>query len=117
MNKHLMLDSGGSRGIPQGMKYSIKFILEIVNPYGGYLHLMYRLKGFSEHETFRVLVNGSPQILTSKNSFDPVDLEGEKYDRDSSFEVMKSSLIPYGNNSVEISVISKIDSFQPNFKS
>lgn len=53
------------RGIPQGLKYSIKQLINIRNPFGGKLLLTFKMKNFSPNEYFRVLINGNRQYMSN----------------------------------------------------
>ena len=67
INHQLNLDSG-QRGIPQGLKFSMKAFLTVTNQYGAWAVITYRMKDFSDNEVFRVLVNGKLQMRANSDS-------------------------------------------------
>ena len=77
------------------------------------------MKGFSENEYFRVLVDGNLQFSSNKNT--PY-LERAKYiekgeDTDESFIWISTETLPFGKNSVEISLLSEVTERDPEFVS
>jgi len=46
VNKNQLIDSSGSKGIPQGLKFSMKSFLNITSVYGGKIQITYRMSGF-----------------------------------------------------------------------
>jgi len=65
------MDSG-RRGIPKGLKFSMKVFLDISSQYGGQATITYKQTGFHEEEYFRVLINGVLQMTSNE------DTEGQK---------------------------------------
>jgi len=87
LSTDMMLDSGGVLGIPQGLKYQMKSYFHISNPNGGKIELEYRIRGISEHEKFRVMVNGD----TYKD--ENTDTENKEND---DFETWESDIVEPG---------------------
>ena len=58
VNSGLNLDSSGERGIPRGLKFSMKAFLNITSQYGGRAIITYKMSDFTSDEYFRILING-----------------------------------------------------------
>jgi len=110
VNKDQMLDSSGQRGIPPGLKYSFKSIIKYENILGGRMQLTFKMTGFTEHEYFRIMINGVVQYSAHTDTVAHPDSKYE--DERDGFMTIRSSLIQYGNNSFEISAISNHESQQ-----
>jgi hypothetical protein len=97
----------------------MKAILNYQNLMGGNIEITYRTKNFHLNEYFRVLVNG--KVQHSSNSDNKPTLRpsrgDSKYSSDEAFLTLRTKTVPYGNNSIEISVLSEFETFDPNFKS
>lgn len=98
-----MLDSG-SRGIPAGLKFSFKGVIQYQNILGGRMQLTFKMTGFEEHEYFRILVNGV--VLHSSSTNTVANPSSKHEDEKNGFVTIRSRLIQYGANSFEIAVIS-----------
>ena len=87
----------GSHGIPRGLKFSMKILLDITSEYGGQATITYKQTGFHANEFFRVLINGVVQAATNANS------EGKASADEDGFVSVSTSQMPFGLNSMEIS--------------
>ena len=120
INSFQRLDSNGaSSGIPQGLKFGLRAYLSIQNKNGGRFLLTYKMRDFTKDEYFRVLVNGVLQYSSNQDTQSDdfgINLEPSNEQLDG-FVYFESGLIPYGNNSIEISVISNIEEYRPDFVS
>ena len=111
-NQQRLASNTKANGIPPGIKFSMKEIIYLTNPYGGWLDISYRMRGFQNFEEFRILINGQLQLSENQDTgisqnvfFDPVNEREE--DRD--FVNFISDNIPFGYNSIEISAISNLE--------
>ena len=97
------------------MKTYVKF----ENLYGSNMEIMFRMKGFHPNEHFRVLVDGSLQYTRNEDTphFDKDVLQEIGEDADETFITMSTGVIPYGENSIEISVLSEFEVWDPDFVS
>jgi hypothetical protein len=86
----------------------MKAILNYQNLMGGNIEITYRLKNFHEKEFFRILVNGEVQFSTNKDTTQSLrpNRGDTDYSADAAFQTLKTKTVPYGNNSIEISIIS-----------
>lgn len=119
INSFQRLDANSkSLGIPQGMKFSLKAYIFIKSTHGGRVLVTYKMKNMHPNEYLRVLINGHLQFSSNKdtNSVEEYNLEPANESVDG-FTYFESGLIPYGNNSIEISVLSEFSDFQPEFTS
>jgi len=108
--------SSPHHGIPQGLKFSLKTYINVINPSGGRLVITYKMVNFkSSKEYLRVLINGMLEYTRNMDTakLDTVINLGPKNSNDTvdDFVYIESEVIPYGNNSIEISVISEFDQY------
>jgi hypothetical protein len=98
------------------MKYSLKGFVQVQNPYGAKVKVMYRIKDLSKWESFRLLVNGELQLQTNEDTKVNLITDSASYTLDQSFDVY-SAQVSYGLNSFEISLISRVPKDLQFFKS
>jgi hypothetical protein len=77
------------------------------------------MKGFNPNEYFRVLVDGNLQYSSNSDTkqFDKETLVEIGEDADETFVSIFTETIPYGENSIEISVLSEFEKRDPDFVS
>lgn len=119
LNNLQLLDSSGKRGLPQGLKFSMKGFVQIQNLYGSNVEIQLRMKGFNENEYFRVLTNGGLQYTSNQNTpqLDRAKIIELGDATDGSFISIFTDALPFGNNSIEISVLSEFTEKNPDFVS
>lgn len=110
-SKQHLLSNAAHRGVPAGLKFSLKAFIRVQNQSGGRLLLTFKMTNFTTNETFRILINGVSQFQSSTDTVsteDGINLEPSNEQLEG-FVYFESGLIPYGNNSIEISVLSNVE--------